>query len=186
MKTANRVVTVIGVCLVVTGVAAQQSVEQAPGYFPLEELSIFADGNLEVDVDLKGPMIEMMAAAAEESEPQFAELADQLQRVRVRVGSLEGQDRATVEAEFERAINMLEGAGWDVMVRVDDGEEQVRVFVKQGTDTIQGLAVLVNDAYEEAVLVNIVGDFDPSLIGSLMSSMDDLDLDELGVDLGQD
>lgn len=184
MRAINTCVALVAACLVATGVVAQQTVERAPGYFPLEELSIFAEGNLEVDVDLKGPMIKMMAAAAEESEPQFAELADQLQRVRVRVGSLEDQDRATVQAEFDRAIGMLEDSGWDTMVRVDDGEEQVRVFIKQGTETIRGLAVLVNDAYQEAVLVNIVGDFDPRLIGSLMSSMDDLDLGELGIDLG--
>jgi hypothetical protein len=73
------------------------------------------------------------------------------------------------------------------MVRVDGDDEFVRVYVKQGTDTIDGLTVLVNDAFEEAVLVNIVGSLDPELTGRLIGSMDQLpDLDELGIDLEQD
>jgi hypothetical protein len=46
--------------------------------------------------------------------------------------------------------------------------------------------VIVNDGYEEGVLVNIVGDMDPELVGKMIGSMDDLpDLGELGIDLDQ-
>jgi hypothetical protein len=180
------IVTVI-VWLVGGSAWAQQSVEQAPGYFPLEELALFAEGGVEIEVDLKGPMIQMMAAAAEEQEPEFGELASQLQRIRVRVGTLRGDDKAGVKAEFYRAIRQLEAAGWESMVRVDEEDEFVRVFVKQGTERIQGLTVLVNEGFEEGVLVNIVGDLDPQLVGKMIGSMDSLpDLDELGIDIGQD
>jgi hypothetical protein len=169
------------------GVAsAQQAVEQSPGYFPLEELALFAEGGVEVDVDIQGPMIQMMAAAAEEQEPEFGELASQLQRVRVRVGQLRGEDTSGVAAEFDRAIGQLEAAGWQSMIRVDEEDELVRVFVKQSTDRIYGLTVIVNDSFEEGVLVNIVGDLDPGLVGKMIVSMDSLpDFDELGIDIGQ-
>jgi len=177
----------VGMCLVATFGAAQQSVEQAPGYFALEEMGIFTEGKVEVDVDLKGPMIQMMAAAVGEKDPKFGELASQLQRIRVLVGSMEGQDRDGVQAAFDGAIKKLDGAGWAPMVKVDDGDEQVRVFVKQGASTIDGLTVLVNDAFQEAVLVNIVGSLDPQLVGKLIGSLENLpDLDELGIDLGED
>jgi hypothetical protein len=185
----KRDVAVVVMMLFMAGgvASAQQSVEQSPGYFPLEELGLFADGGVEVDVDIQGPMIKMMAAAAQEQEPEFGELASQLERIRVRVGTLRGDDRSGVEAEFDRAIRQLEAAGWKPMVRVDDEEELVRVFVKQGTERIHGLAVLVNDGFEEGVLVNIVGDLDPELVGRLIGSMDSLpDLNELGIDIGQE
>jgi hypothetical protein len=164
--------------------SAQQAVEQSPGYFPLEELALFAEGGVAVDVDIQGPMIQMMAAAAEEQEPQFGELASQLQRIRVRVGTLRGDDQSGVASEFDRAIGQLEAAGWQPMVRVDEGDELVRVFVRQSDERIYGLAVIVNDGYEEGVLVNIVGDMDPELVGKMIGSMDDLpDLGELGIDI---
>jgi hypothetical protein len=167
--------------------SAQQAVEQLPGYFPLEDLALFAEGGVEVDVDIQGPMIQMMAAATEEQEPEFGELASQLQRIRVRVGELRGDDQSGVAAEFDRAIGQLEAAGWKAMVRVDEGDELVRVFVKQSSDRIYGLAVIVDDGNEEGVLVNIVGDLDPELVGRVIGSMDRLpDLDELGIVISGD
>jgi hypothetical protein len=183
-----RTLAIVVVMLLMTGgvASAQQPVEQSPGYFPLEELTLFADGGVEVDVDLQGPMIQMMAAAAEQQEPEFGELASQLQRIRVRVGQLRSDDPSGVGAEFDRAIGQLEAAGWQPMVRVDQEDELVRVFVKQGTDRIYGLTVIVNDGFEEGVLVNIVGDLDPELVGKMMGSLDSLpDLDELGIDIDQ-
>ena len=60
------------------------------------------------------------------------------------------------------------------------------MFVKQGTDRIYGLTVIVNDGFEDGVLVNIVGDLDPELVGKMMGSLDSLpDLDELGIDIDQ-
>jgi hypothetical protein len=185
----NKQLIAIVVLVVVLGGGfawAQQAVEQSPGYFPLEDLALFAEGGVEVEVDLKGPMIQMMAAAAAEEEPEFGELASQLQRIRVRVGTLRGDDKTGVGAEFDRAIRQLEAAGWEPMVRVDEEDEFVRVFVKQGTERIQGLTVLVNDDFEEGILVNIVGDLDPQLVGRMIGSLDSLpDLDELGIDISQ-
>jgi hypothetical protein len=186
MKARSFAIVVVSLWMAAAGASAQQAVEQSAGYFPLEDLALFAEGGVEVDVDIQGPMIQMMAAAAEEQEPQFGELASQLQRVRVRVGQLRGDDQSGVAAEFDRAIGQLEAAGWQPMVRVDDGDELVRVFVKQSSDRIYGLAVIVNDGNEQGVLVNIVGDLDPELVGRMIGSMDELpDLDELGIDLDQ-
>ena len=186
MKRRDIAIVVMVFGLVAGVASAQQAVEQSPGYFPLEELTLFAEGGVEVDVDIQGPMIQMMAAAAEEKEPEFGELASQLQRIRVRVGTLRAGDTSGLAAEFDRAIGQLEAAGWQPMVRVDDDDELVRVFVKQSTERIQGLTVIVNDGYEEGVLVNIVGDLDPELVGRMIGSMDSLpDLDELGIDINR-
>jgi hypothetical protein len=184
MRNSRICVAIVGICLAVAGAVAQQSVDQAPGYFPLEEMGIFAEGGVEVDVDLQGPMIQMMAAAAAEKDPKFGELASQLQRIRVRVGSLDAENRDGVQAAFDGALERLDSAGWDPMVKVDEGDELVRVFVKQGAATIEGITVLVNDSFEEAVLVNIVGEMDPELVGRLIGSMDQMpDLDELGIEI---
>lgn len=166
-------------------VAADQRIESMPGYFPLEEIGLFQADKLEADVDLSGATLQMVAGAAEENDPHLAELVSQLERIRVRVGPIAAADQAGATAEFDRAIAMLEGAGWTAILSVNAEETLIRVYTKEQGDEIVGMTVLVNDDNEDAVLVNIVGRLDPRLIGRMIARMDDLpDLDELGIDLG--
>jgi len=183
-----RMITILmtALCVVAVSSEAEQALESMPGYFPLEELGLFEPDSLDVDVDLQGAMIEMIAGAAEVQEPELAELMAGLHRIRVRVGSIAGRDATAIEQEFERAIARLEGEGWRSMVRVDAEDAMVRVCSREVDGAIEGLTVLVNADSEEAVLVNIVGRMDPRLLGRMLASMDQLpDLDELGIELDQ-
>jgi hypothetical protein len=53
------------------------------------------------------------------------------------------------------------------VVRVREGEDRVDILLKLKDDSIVGLVVFVISPEGEAVLVNIVGELDPALLGKL-------------------
>ena len=69
--------------LLAGGGAAAQSVTSHPGYFAIEEMGILAKGDLEVDVDLQGAMLQVAAGAMEGDDvgddSNFAQLVSSLE-----------------------------------------------------------------------------------------------------------
>jgi len=116
----SRMFLVFGVSLlfVAGGVMAQSSTSH-PGYFPIEELGILDPGQLEVDVNLEGAMLQLAAGAMEEEEEDAAlvDLVTNLKRVRVQVGSIEKADPGAVASRIDDAVSRLEASGWDRIVR---------------------------------------------------------------------
>jgi len=161
-----------------------QSVESLPGYFAIEDLGVFADGELEVDIDLRGAMAKIVAAAAANEDPQFSAAMEKIQRIRVQVGSVAGRDASGVRAAIDGAVKELEGSGWYRTVTVRDEEEAVYVLALESGGLLRGLSVLVDDGEEEVVLVNIAGDMDPEVIGSLISNIDQLEGLREGIEEG--
>jgi hypothetical protein len=161
-----------------------QSVGSLPGYFAIEELGVFAGGELEVDIDLRGAMAKLISAAAASEDPGFSAAMDKIHRIRVQVGSVADRDPSGVRAVIDGAVTRLEGAGWYRMITVRDEGESVNVLALEGGGLLRGLSVLVHDGDDEVVLVNIAGDMDPELIGSLISNIDQLDGLREGIEEG--
>ncbi len=180
MRAIRTSLIVLSLVLVALAGSAQ-TVDQFPGYFALEELEVFAPGEVEVDVDLRDSMIKAAASAAGQDE-KFNELLNGIRRVRVKVGTVQNADPAAIRATIDAAAAKLEQAGWYRMVTVRDDEDTVYVLAIEGDGMIQGLAAMVFDEDGEVVLVNIAGTMDPEAVGSVISNMDDLD--DLGVDFG--
>lgn len=157
------------------GVAAAQT-----GYYPIEDLGIFSEGDLEVDVDLQSAMLQVAAGALEAENPDMAKMVTGLERIRVQVGTPSGVDKATINNAFDNAISGLEGAGWNKILSVMEDDEQVFLFGLESGGTINGLTALVNDGGEDIVVVNIVGVIDPVVLGRLIANLDEMpDLDGL-------
>ena len=68
----------------------------------------------------------------------------------------------------------MEGAGWSRILRVVDEGELVFMFARENAGRIAGLTVLINDENEEIVLVNLVGDIDPVVLGKVIAKADRL------------
>ncbi len=63
----RKISVLIGVMLAAfAGFGAVQASAQS-GYYPIEEMGIFAEGDLEVDIDLSGAMLRVAAGAMENS-----------------------------------------------------------------------------------------------------------------------
>jgi hypothetical protein len=171
----RKTMVMFGVCvLALSGLAAAQTGAAHPGYFAIEDMGVLAKDDLEVDVNLEGAMLQVAAGAMEEESSDLAEMVAQLERVRVLVGAPESADRAAVTASFNAAISRLETSGWDQILSVEEEDEQVYIFAREIEGAIAGLTVLVNDSGEEIVVVNIVGNIDPRVLGRLIANMDEM------------
>ena len=142
-------------------------------------MGIFSEGDLEVDVDLSGAMLRVAAGAMETQDPSIAELVASLERVRVQVGAPTGVDAATVAQKMADVQATLVGAGWQKILSVEENTEQVYLYALESAGNIVGLTVFVNEAGEEVVVVNIVGDINPETLGRLLANIKDFDLEEL-------
>lgn len=175
----RRTVVLIGLFVVLAGPAAAQSGAAHPGYYPIEEMGIFATGDLQVDVDLSGAMLQVAAGAMENQEESIAELVANLDRVRVQVGTPSGVDRAAVITSMGKATSKLADAGWDKILSVEEDDEQVYLWALEQGGNIVGLTAFVNEGAKEVVVVNVTGDIDPRTLGRLIGNMQNFDLAQL-------
>jgi hypothetical protein len=181
MKSPTFVSVAMLLVLVPAGVGLAQTAPSPPdpGAVALEDLGAFGPDGAEVDVDLQGPMVQLVAAATAESDPEVADLLRSIRRIRVLSGAPGGEWIATRD-RFERVVADLEGVGWNRIVRVREDEELVYVLVLPAGERFAGMTVLVLDGRDEVALVNIAGDIDPASIGRLSSVLDDVpDLEDL-------
>ena len=163
--------------LMAVGTATAQVDMNRPGYYPIESMGVLAKGDLEVDIDLQGAMLQVASSAMQAQEggdADLVQLVSGLERVRVQVGTPKGADSSTVADAFDQAIASMEGKGWSRILRVVDEGEQVFVFALENAGRIAGLTALISDEGEELVLVNVVGTIDPVVLGKVLAKIDRL------------
>jgi hypothetical protein len=176
----RKIFVLIGVILVaLAGSAAAQADVAHPGFYPIEEMGIFAEGDLEVDVDLSGAMLKVAAGAMENQDESLAELVANLDRVRVQVGLPSGVDSTAVARSMTEATLKLVSAGWTKILSVEEGETKVYFYSVERDERIVGITGFVNEPGEEIVVINVAGDIDPLTLGRIISRMEDFDLDEI-------
>ena len=149
---------------------AQIGVDQ-PGYFPIEDLGILPPDSINLEINLTGPMMKLIALATEEEESDLSRLVEGLHSIRVRGSNLEDLRLEEVRSAMRGASDRLAAAGWSMMVRIRERDEEVYVFAKQQDNELVGLTVLsLEDA--EAMLINLVGRIDPVGLSALANGLD--------------
>jgi hypothetical protein len=147
MRAATVRLLAIALLLVATS-GFPQSVESLPGYFAIEGLGVFADGELEVDIDLRGPMAKIVAAATADEDPQFSAAMEKIERIRVQVGSIAGRAASDIRATIDGAGGAARGVGLVPMITVRDEEEAV--YVRLERDGLCGSVRFVHDGEERS------------------------------------
>ena len=175
MRLAKCLLVGLVVLCIVGGVQAEETTKtdpkKHPGYVDFNVLGIqgvLGDMEAVVEVSVPPPLLKMLAAVVEAEDPQLAGLLSNLVLVRVQVFEQIGYDQAK-KLEKVTAVasrNLLE-RGWINVVRVREGEDRVDILLKLKDDSIVGLVIFVVSPQGEAVLVNIVGELDPALLGRL-------------------
>lgn len=163
--------------MVASTAVAQRSLEQAPGYFPLERFDLLPAEALSLEINLNDSLLALVAAAMGEEDPEFAALVRNLEGIRVRGAPAAKLDLDRLRIELGEATGWLDANGWQTMLRYRD-EEEVYVYTRQVGEQMVGLALLVMEPAGEVVLVNIVGPIDMKLLVGLAES---LDLPQLGL-----
>ena len=162
------VLTLVLFCLAAAGWG--QKPESQPGYVPVEELG-FPRDKLEVEINLEGPLLRMIAAGTKQEDPGFSAVMAGLKSIQVQVFPVKGTDTAAARARIDRAVHWLEGHGWKPSVRVRDQGQETYIYLKQSGDRIDGLTLLSLDPKDEAVLINIVGQIDPAQLGEISKGL---------------
>ncbi|MFL6232981.1 MAG: DUF4252 domain-containing protein [Thermoanaerobaculia bacterium] len=165
----TTVLTLLLFCLAAAGWA--QAPESQPGYVPIDELGLFPRDKLEVEINIEGPALHMVAAMTKQDDPGFSAVMAGLKSIQVQVFPMKGVDTGAVKTRIDRAVHWLEGHGWKSSVRVRDQGQETYIYLKQAGDRIDGLTLLSLDPKDEAVVINIVGRIDPAELGRIGQSL---------------
>jgi len=126
-----------------------------------------------VQIDLNEAMLKLFAGAANGADANAAAALDGVTNLRVRVYEDIDAEIPDVMKFVNETTTKLEGDGWNSIVRVNDGDEQVRIYVKPGANaTIAGITVMVTDGGGdggggEAVFINVAGVIQPENLGRI-------------------
>jgi len=167
----GRVALFGGLMLVTASVSAQ-------GVFPFESIPLKQEPSVEINLD--EAMLKLLGGAAQSGTAELTGL-EGVTNVRVLVYEDIAEDMQGVLKFVESTGTKLEGDGWRAVVRVREEGEQVRVYMKPGTDgTLSGVTVMItelggddgdNGGGGEAVFVNVAGKIQPEQLGQLASGI---------------
>jgi len=155
-----------------------QSIEEHPGYFPLDELQFLSPDDLSVEINLRGAMLRLIGKVAADDDPEFAQIMDNLEAIRVQIAPVERLQADEIRQGLDTGVAMLENRGWYRMVLTREEGEEVHIYGRESDGDLHGLTVLAMED-DEVIILNLVGRIDPDQLGSLMTG---LDLPEVSVE----
>lgn len=126
-----------------------------------------------VEVNVNSNLITMVTNFAKKQEPQVAEVLAGLKSIRVNVLGVNDENRDEIVSKVKSIRSQLDGSGWERLVTVIKGDEDVGVYMKmRGPEAVEGVVVTVLKGHEQAVFVNIVGDIRPDKLAMVGERFD--------------
>lgn len=149
--------------------------EDHPGFFDFALLDMFSGDNLEIHISIKGPLLQLVAAASDE--PDLSSILKRLSGVEVRVYSLNESKRLQAREALDDLASRLKKEQWVPAITVQVQRDHGYAFLRyqEGSDDPVGLAAMYLTEENQAVFVNIVGSMNTATIGRLARRFD-LDL----------
>lgn len=137
-----------------------------------------ADTNRTMSISL-GPTVLRFAARFLDDDPETQALLRSLDGVRVRIYEVNSSgDTERIAQNFAKMGTKLGNDGWQPVMLVREEGELVNMFAKPSANGIRGLTIVSADD-EEVVVVNIMGDIDPSYYTDVMVALDVEDAPEV-------
>ncbi len=151
---------------------AQTALERDPGYVDLQTFASWFDESPTVEVNVKGALLRMAAAATRDEDPTLAAMLTRLKAIQVRTFRYVPGQRARLTSRTDGLARTLEAKGWETIVRVRD-EEDVDMYLQMRGERVMGMMVtVISPDEDEVVFINIVGEIDPEEVGRLGSRFD--------------
>ena len=128
-----------------------------------------------IEVDLGPEMLQMLGEAAKVEDPQAGLALDGITNVRFRMYEDIDEDMQDVLRFVDATATRLQADGWQAVVRMRDGTDLIRVYMKPGTGgKLAGVTFMMtsgdgSDGSGEAMFINVVGAFQPAQLGQLAS-----------------
>lgn len=177
MRTFSRLVLSLLLCGLV-GIAQtsaaqdSQDLRSQPGFVDFSAVESWFDTDATVEINLKGPLLDLVASASRNSDPEFSELIQSLKAIQVRGYPAHSLSAEVLQDRANQMTKMLEDQGWEQALYVREGDETSYIYVRHDNDTIAGLTILSTDPDTESVFVNIVGSIRPEQIQQLGQELD--------------
>ena len=125
-------------------------------------------GEPRVMINLGGPLMKIISAAAAE-DPQAAAILQDLDGIKVNIYNTDGNTDPALD-QLKQAKAALEAAQWQPIVQVKEQGENVQMFAQVEGDMMQGMAIMVVNE-EEAVFINILGQINPAEVGKVIEHL---------------
>ncbi len=176
----TMILSILLLALAAPGAFAQKAAPPATGLLPLDELGLFPEDKLSVEINIEGALLRMVAETVKGEDPDLSSLLSNLRSIRVQVMPLEDGNESLVKTSIGRAVRWLEGQGWKSTVRVREKGQETHIYLKETDGKVMGMTVLAMGE-GEAVVINIAGRFDPAEIGRISRGLN-IDMDLPGMD----
>ena len=164
-----------------TSAWAATPLEEQPGYIDFSSLELFDGPEPEtaIEIYLKDPLLELVAAATRFEDPELADMLEALYLIRVNVyHKAEGQDASYNYENIAERLKALTLPDWERVVQVREPDQRVQFYVRTEDETIVGLLVLVGNP-DEFVCINIAGPLDLAQVGRIGHKFDIEPLDNI-------
>lgn len=162
--------------LTVPVVAQEDELKNLAGYVDFGDLSA-TYGEPKITINLGGTMLNFVGEMSSSESPETSALISKLKGIRVQIYGITENTEAALN-QFGKTKKQLKSSGWEPIVQVNEGNEQVLVYTKMTSGNMEGMTVMVVDG-EEVVFVNVIGQLNPVELAKVMDSFDvDIDLDK--------
>jgi hypothetical protein len=144
-----------------------------------------SEGGEFVEIQIKSNLLSLAAQMVEQQSAEVAKLVRSVELIHVNVIGLTDANRADMVKRVQQIRHDLEAQGWDKNVAVQEKNGgDVGIYTKtRGGEALAGLVITVIDPKDGVVLVNIVGDIQPSQVAVLGEKLDIKPLKDIGAAL---
>jgi len=150
-------------------IAQTNDIKDLPGYIDFGNLnSIYGEPKVRINIGEK--LLGFVGSMAKNGDKGVSDILSKLQAVRVEIYDL-NKDAGPAINLVKKISAELQSREWEPIVVVQDEEKQVRIFIKTSNDVMNGLVVMVVNANDEAVFINIIGEIDPSQVGKVTKAL---------------
>jgi hypothetical protein len=161
------------------GQERDEALTNLPGYVDLGAWAGLDTAESTVEVYIKEPILGLVARLAGEGDPELARVLSALKLIRVQTYSIGAARTPSIKSEIEEIRKRLQKEHWETVVRAQEKNEQVHVFLKSAENKVNGLFIVAAEYGDEIAFVNIVGDIDLDSIARLGEKFDIPGLDSL-------
>jgi hypothetical protein len=163
MKRLLQISAAIAAASVIAGVNAANL---APGFIDFGKFTA-SPGSEFVEVNVNSNLIAIVTSLAKD-EPEVVDVLKGLKSIRVNVLGVNKANQDEIESRFQSIRAKLDDGGWDRVVSVIDGKNDVGVYMKtRGPEAVEGVVVTILEGKRHAVFVNVVGDIRPEKLTML-------------------
>ncbi len=133
------------------------------------------DGVTSVIVNQKA--FALMSKIGAESDEEYLDLIKNIETLKV----FATEDASVAKQMQFEAQKYLKNAKLEELMRVKDGDDNVKIYVREGSDDnfVKELFMFVNDSSEETVIISLTGNIDLRQVSKLTDKMDIPGGDEL-------